>query len=99
MAITIHRDTLRPIPLVEERSWVVLSACRDIDSDLFFSETRSAVRNAKRVCAGCAVVEDCLDYALEINIRFGVWGGMSTSERTALLRDFAGTQDTDRATG
>ena len=92
MAVTIERDRLHTIPLVEERPWVVLAGCRDIDADVFFGEISATVRQAKRVCAGCPVVDDCLDYALEIDVRFGVWGGMTTRERMAVLRDFADAQ-------
>ncbi|WP_424556268.1 WhiB family transcriptional regulator [Streptacidiphilus pinicola] len=41
---------------------------------------------AKRVCAGCPVLDECRTYALEAREPYGVWGGMSEDERAALLR-------------
>jgi WhiB family redox-sensing transcriptional regulator len=34
-----------------------------------------AVKAAKAVCAGCAVIRDCYQYAVSNGIRHGVWGG------------------------
>lgn len=40
---------------------------------------------AKAICAQCAVVEPCLQFALENNEKFGVFGGMTAEERRRLL--------------
>lgn len=37
---------------------------------------------AKAVCASCPVRQDCLDYAIALDIRDGVYGGMTSWERT-----------------
>ncbi len=42
---------------------------------------RAFERDAKRVCARCPVIERCLAYALDSNEPFGIWGGMTSSER------------------
>lgn len=39
---------------------------------------------AKRVCAVCPVVDECLDDALSRNEQFGVWGGLTPDERRRL---------------
>ncbi len=36
---------------------------------------------ALRLCEGCMVVTECLDYALTTNQEFGVWGGMTPTQR------------------
>ncbi len=41
---------------------------------------------ALRVCAGCPVREDCLDYALRTNQTQGVWGMTTPAERQQMLR-------------
>ena len=41
---------------------------------------------AKAVCQACQVREDCLEYALANDERFGIWGGMSERERRRLRR-------------
>lgn len=52
------------------------------DPELFFpiGTTGPAVlqvTQAKRVCAGCAVRDNCLQWALALNVEHGVWGGLS----------------------
>ena len=42
---------------------------------------------AKRVCRSCDVRAECLEYALEHDERFGIWGGMSERERRRLKRE------------
>ena len=39
-----------------------------------------------RICAGCAVPEECLEWALTARAAFGVWGGTTEQERRRLLR-------------
>ena len=36
---------------------------------------------AKRLCDGCAVRDDCRDYALDTRQSDGIWGGMTPEER------------------
>ena len=58
-----------------EPGWRSRSACRGLPSDMFVSAelmTEDEELAAKRVCAGCAVVADCLTYSIVNAIRFGV---------------------------
>jgi WhiB family redox-sensing transcriptional regulator len=43
-------------------------------------------REAARLCEGCPVVSECLEYAVATRQRYGVWGGMSERDRTVLTR-------------
>jgi WhiB family redox-sensing transcriptional regulator len=61
--------------------------------DLFFSDEEkdwgqkmTDTYAAKRLCSGCPVKLECLQYALAAPERDGVWGGLSTGERKTLLR-------------
>ena len=65
----------------EERSWQGQANCKGVDPDLFFPERGASTREAKEVCRGCVVREDCLEYALANSEKFGIWGGMSERER------------------
>ena len=56
------------------------------DPEAFFPEKGGSTREAKRVCATCEVREECLEYALANDERFGIWGGMSERERRKLKR-------------
>ena len=45
------------------------------------------IQEAKDVCNyRCPVVQQCAAYALRVGEPYGVWGGLSESDRTALLR-------------
>ncbi len=41
---------------------------------------------AKKVCIGCEVRSECLEYALANDERFGIWGGLSERERRKLKK-------------
>jgi hypothetical protein len=55
--------------------------CAETDPEAFFPEKGGSVRAAKRVCRSCDVRRQCLEYALENDERFGIWGGLSERER------------------
>jgi WhiB family redox-sensing transcriptional regulator len=65
--------------------WAARAACRVTDPDTLFVQG-AAQNRAKAVCLGCPVRTECLADALDNNIEFGVWGGMTERERRALLR-------------
>ena len=65
--------------------WSSLAQCRQGRPDELF--VRGAAQNdAKRLCAGCPVRTECLAEALDNEIEWGVWGGMTERERRAILR-------------
>ena len=79
-----------PIPEEDNRDWLGQANCMGVDPDLFFPERGSSTREAKEVCRGCVVREDCLDYAIARNEKFGIWGGLSERERRKVRRVRAG---------
>lgn len=74
--------TIRPEP------WTRDAACQEVVGDFMFpdSSDASGSRKAKQLCDTCPVRQQCLDYAVQNNIRFGIWGGKSTLERDAIRR-------------
>ena len=64
-----------------EREWQERALCAQTDPEAFFPEKGGSTREAKRVCMSCEVRVQCLDYALENDERFGIWGGLSERER------------------
>ena len=42
------------------REWQSRANCMGVDPDLFFPERGASTREAKEVCRGCVVREDCL---------------------------------------
>jgi len=73
----------------EPKTWWDFANCLGVDSDLFFPERGASTKEAKEVCRGCVVREDCLEYALDHGEKFGIWGGMSERERRRLRRQRA----------
>ena len=66
--------------------WKARANCMGVDPDLFFPERGMSTREAKEVCRGCVVREDCLEYALANGEKFGIWGGLSERERRRIRR-------------
>jgi WhiB family redox-sensing transcriptional regulator len=67
-------------------AWQRYANCLGVDPDLFFPERGGSTREAKEVCRGCVVREECLEYAIEAGEKFGIWGGLSERERRTLRR-------------
>ncbi len=66
--------------------WQERALCAQTDPEAFFPEKGGSTREAKKVCGSCDVRSECLDYALENDERFGIWGGLSERERRKLKR-------------
>jgi WhiB family transcriptional regulator, redox-sensing transcriptional regulator len=82
-----------PTTLGEFWSWQMAAACRQVDTELFFSpegergprkERREAA--AKQVCGMCEVVELCAAYAIATREPYGTWGGLSEHDRREVVR-------------
>ena len=71
---------------IEPVPWSDEAKCLNADPDVFFPEKGGSTREAKRICSECTVRVQCLEYALEHDERFGIWGGMSERERRKLKR-------------
>jgi WhiB family transcriptional regulator, redox-sensing transcriptional regulator len=72
----------------DEFAWSTRALCRTLSPAAFFASDRAAVEAAQRVCAGCPVRVECLEYALVNRLEHGVWGGLTARER----RDIAATR-------
>ncbi len=71
---------------IEQPDWQERALCAQTDPEAFFPEKGGSTREAKRICAGCEVRAECLEYALAFDERFGIWGGLSERERRRLKR-------------
>jgi hypothetical protein len=71
---------------LEEPDWQERALCAQTDPEAFFPEKGGSTREAKRICSGCEVRAECLEYALAHDERFGIWGGLSERERRRLRR-------------
>src|ERR1700739_4053920 len=74
------------IPADEGRiAWVAKARCRASDPDDLFVRG-AAQRQAAKICRYCPVIAECGADALDNQMEFGVWGGMTERQRRALLK-------------
>jgi WhiB family redox-sensing transcriptional regulator len=67
-------------------AWQADALCAQTDPEAFFPEKGGSTRDAKKICTTCEVKAECLQYALQNDERFGIWGGLSERERRKLRR-------------
>lgn len=70
---------------IPDDDWVGQAVCAQTDPEIFHPVKGNSARPAKRICAGCPVRAECLEYALRHHDT-GVWGGFSDRERGKLKR-------------
>lgn len=76
-----------------DRSWQMKGLCRGNHSYLFFppstverkEERERREIKAKAICSVCPVNEDCLEFAVEIKEPYGIWGGLTETERRQVM--------------
>lgn len=78
-----------------EAPWREAAACRGKGGEAFYGpdagesyDTRDAswAPAAIAICQSCGVKDRCLEDALDRRESYGVWGGLTTNQRQALLR-------------
>ena len=67
-------------------AWMAQGACRNYPPAVFFPSDGVGVDRARKICATCPVVNECLEHALAERIDHGVWGGCSERERRRILK-------------
>ena len=80
-AITADIDTVADA----RAEWVSKALCLSTDPDELFVRGK-AQNKAAAICRHCPVVAECLAEALDNQVEFGVWGGMTERQRRALLK-------------
>jgi len=74
--------------------WRETARCKEMDPDLFFPVGTTGpallqIEAAKAVCRTCTVQTECLQYALDSNQEYGVWGATTEEERRYMRREAA----------
>lgn len=70
---------------VSDAMWRTRGLCVERDPDLLFV-VGAAQREAAKLCRGCPVKRLCLAEALDQDIEYGVWGGLTERQRRAMTR-------------
>lgn len=80
-----------PGPNADFWDWQLDSACRGLDSDIFYhpdgergSARERRVSTAKAICAACPVIAQCRAHALKVREPYGVWGGLGEEDREVI---------------
>jgi WhiB family redox-sensing transcriptional regulator len=76
-----------------DETWQLQAACRGAESHLFFApnhferkeEKEAREARAKEICTACSVIKPCREFALAIKEPHGIWGGLTETERKAIL--------------
>lgn len=88
--------SIASLPLLQAAlasGWQQHGSCRTQDAAVFFpplqfepkTEREAREAKAKAICAACPVRVECLEWALETEEPYGVWGGHSELERKHIL--------------
>lgn len=86
--------TIQSLEELEREEWQEQAACRAYENTLFFGpdsseselEKQGREARAKAICQTCPVLEPCLEFAMETNQKYGIWGGLTDKERASLKR-------------
>lgn len=73
------------VVILKTETWMESAVCASADPEEWFPEKGVSAHAAKKICATCPVIDECLQFALK-NDEQGVWGGTSHRERRSLLR-------------
>lgn len=88
--VEVDSTTTKPAKITETTGSFIKrregAVCSETDPEAFFPEKGGSTKVAKQVCLLCELKDECLNYALENNQRFGIWGGLSERERRKLKK-------------
>lgn len=70
------------------RDWTLAAACRGMNVEIFFADSRADIAAARAICARCPVRNDCADDALNTDgtYAYGVRAGLTGKQRDAMRR-------------
>jgi WhiB family redox-sensing transcriptional regulator len=68
-------------------SWMRAAKCRGLGVDVFFADEKATQAQARTVCDGCPVRDECLEFALADRTVTGIWAGTDDRERRTIRRE------------
>lgn len=75
-----------PLPPRGDLGWRDAARCEGMDPERFFPRKSDEQKETIKFCLGCPVRLDCLKYALDTPVDYGIWGGTTQEERKQLRR-------------
>lgn len=71
--------------------WGRRAACTTQDPELFFPVGNAGpaldqIEQARQICQACPVRSPCLEWAIDVGVSDGIWGGLNEQERLSLRR-------------
>ena len=79
-------DIERGYAMSRDMSWRTNGACNGLDPSIFFPDSEENAGEAIAICNECPVRISCLEHALTVREKEGVWGGATDRERRRLIR-------------
>lgn len=67
-------------------AWTSDASCAQSDPAIFFPPKGGRVTAARKICARCPVADLCLEYGLEHDDAYGIYGGMTVQQREQIKR-------------
>jgi WhiB family transcriptional regulator, redox-sensing transcriptional regulator len=66
--------------------WMQSARCREVDPRMWHPEPghEQTSQTAREICHRCEVEGRCLEYAVMNDIRYGIYGGLTETERRRL---------------
>lgn len=71
---------------MRSQGWRAQAQCKGLDPEIFHPLEEHEADAAKKVCDVCPVRVPCLEYALAVREKDGVWGGCTERERRRIIR-------------
>ena len=74
--------------MLTDNHFMQFAKCKIIkDTNFFFAEDPGGTKEAVKFCQDCPVKDPCGQYAMDNNIFYGVWGGLSIRARFKAKRE------------
>jgi WhiB family redox-sensing transcriptional regulator len=69
------------------QNWTEDAVCARTDPEAFFPEKGGSNRTGKALCDTCPAKAPCLQWALDHNEQYGIFGGTSREDRQKMKRE------------
>jgi len=71
------------------QNWTEDAVCARSDPEAWFPDRGRPNRQTKAMCDTCPVKDPCLQWALDHNEQYGIFGGTSHADRQKIKREMA----------